>query len=84
MNKLHMPNVLAKSLSEKAVIGTDGAEIGSLYNITMDIESGQLEHVIVSPKEDVQLNFETDSQGRYLIPHRLVESVKDHLVIRID
>lgn len=79
-----MPDVLAKSLSDKAVIGTDGAEIGSLYNITMDFETGQLEHIIVSPAEEgPSLDFETDERGRYLIPHRLVESVKDHLVVSL-
>ncbi|MFP4217517.1 MAG: PRC-barrel domain-containing protein [Salinarchaeum sp.] len=79
-----MQQILAKQLSEKAVIGTDGTEIGSLYNVTMDIDTGRLEYLIVSANNAAaELDFETDQQGRYLIPQHLVESVKDHLVINL-
>lgn len=79
-----MQQILAKQLSEKAVIGTDGTEIGSLYNVTMDINTGRLEYLIVSANNTAAgLDFETDQQGRYLIPQQRVESVKDHLVINL-
>ncbi|QZA88896.1 PRC-barrel domain-containing protein [Salinarchaeum sp. IM2453] len=79
-----MSGILAQTLSEKAVIGTDGSEIGTLYNLTMDIESGRIEDVIVSPTDnDTNFDFETDERGRYRVPNHLVESVKDHLVIRL-
>lgn len=79
-----MSGILAQTLSEKAVIGTDGSEIGTLYNLTMDIESGRIEDVIVSPTDNNNnFDFETDERGRYRIPNHLVESVKDHLVIRL-
>ncbi len=78
-----MQELLARQLSEKAVIGTDGAEIGSVYNVMMDVDSGRLENIVVSPAGTPdEFAFETDEQGRYLIPEHLVESVKDHLVVR--
>ena len=29
-----MPEILAENLSEKSIVGTDGSEIGRLYNVT--------------------------------------------------
>lgn len=77
-----MPAVLAEKLSEKAVMGTDGAEIGSLYNITVDIESGQLRDLVVSPSEEgPEFDFNYDEAGRYRVPVTRVESVRDYIVV---
>ena len=79
-----MPNVLAETLSEKAVMGTDGTELGSLYNITMDVKTGGLKSLIVSPDESIpvgRVDFETDEGGRFLVPVDRVESVKDYIVV---
>ncbi len=79
-----MQEILAKQLSEKTVIGDNGTEVGSLYNVTMDIKSGRLEDLVVSPESNgADLDFETDPQGRYIIPQRLVKSVGDHLVVQL-
>ena len=78
-----MSNVLAERLSEKAVIGTDGTEIGSLYNITMDIDTGRLEDLLVTPEENADdLGFEFDDSGRYRVPVHHVQSVRDHIVVQ--
>jgi sporulation protein YlmC with PRC-barrel domain len=77
-----MPDVLAESLSEKAVMGTDGAEIGSLYNLTVDLESGQLEDLVVAPLEDgPDFEFSFDEDGHYLVPVGRVQSVRDYIVV---
>jgi sporulation protein YlmC with PRC-barrel domain len=77
-----MPDVLAESLSEKAVMGTDGAEIGSLYNVTVDLESGQLEDLVVEPLEDgPEFDFKFDEDGHYLVPVGRVQSVRDYIVV---
>jgi sporulation protein YlmC with PRC-barrel domain len=77
-----MPDVLAERLSEKAVMGTDGAEIGSLYNITVDLESGQLRDLVVAPLEDgPDFEFQVDDDGHYLVPVSRVQSVRDYIVV---
>jgi len=77
-----MPDVLAERLSEKAVMGTDGAEIGSLYNVTVDLESGQLRDLIVSPLEEgPEFDFPTGEEGRYRVPVGRVQSVRDYIVV---
>ena len=77
-----MANVLAENLSEKAVMGSDGAELGTLYNITMDVETGRLKNLIVSPNEHVGgVDFEANEQGQYQIPVGNVQAVKDYIVV---
>lgn len=77
-----MVEILAENLSGKAVMGSDGAELGMLYNITMDLDTGRLEHLVINPHESYGSDeFETDAEGRPLIPVRRVQAVKDHMII---
>ncbi|QCC50083.1 PRC-barrel domain-containing protein [Halapricum salinum] len=77
-----MAEILAENLSGKAVMGTDGAELGMLYNITMDIDSGRLVNLVVEPDEHVtDVEFDYDDQGRILVPVNRVQAVKDHMII---
>ncbi len=78
-----MAEILAENLSGKAVMGSDGAELGMLYNITMDIDTGRLEHLLVEPNEErgVDTEFEVDDAGRMRIPVGRVQAVKDHMII---
>ncbi|MFB6309182.1 MAG: PRC-barrel domain-containing protein [Haloarculaceae archaeon] len=78
-----MAEILAENLSGKDVMGTDGAEIGSLYNITMDIESGRLHNLVIEPREDFQeSDFERNENGRVLVPVGRVQAVKDHMIVK--
>ena len=77
-----MAEILAENLSGKAVMGTDGTELGMLYNITMDSNSGRLENLVVDPDDMLrEANFETDSGGRLLVPVTRVQAVKDHMIV---
>jgi len=77
-----MAAILAENLSGKDVMGSDGAELGSLYNITMDLASGSLEHLIIDPAESVQdTDFEYSEQGRMMVPVERVKAVKDHMIV---
>ncbi|MEF8882195.1 MAG: PRC-barrel domain-containing protein [Halapricum sp.] len=77
-----MAEILAENLSGKAVMGTDGAELGMLYNITMDLESGRLANLVIDPEEHVgDVEFDYDDQGRILVPVNRVQAVKDHMII---
>ncbi|MBV0925261.1 MULTISPECIES: PRC-barrel domain-containing protein [Haloarcula] len=77
-----MAEILAENLSGKDVMGTDGTEIGSLYNITMDISSGTLYNLVIDPAESLRnTDFEYTDQGRLLIPVERVKAVKDHMIV---
>lgn len=78
-----MADILAENLSGKTVMGADGAELGMLYNINMDLKSGELHDLIVDPQEGSvkDADFQTDDYGHYLVPVSRVQAVKDHIVI---
>ncbi|MEF8852048.1 MAG: PRC-barrel domain-containing protein [Haloarculaceae archaeon] len=77
-----MAEILAENLSGKAVTGSDGAELGMLYNITMDIDSGRLENLLIDPNEHIDTSdFDTDEQGRLLVPVGRVQAVKDQMIV---
>ena len=78
-----MAEILAENLSGKAVMGSDGTELGILYNITMDLRSGKLADLVVQPKEETAFDadFEIDENGNYRLPARDVQAVKDYIVV---
>ncbi|MBX0287859.1 PRC-barrel domain-containing protein [Haloarcula salinisoli] len=78
-----MAEILAENLSGKDVMGSDGAEMGSLYNITMDLSSGSLNHLVIDPAESLRnTDFEYSDQGRLLVPVERVKAVKDHMIVQ--
>ena len=79
-----MADVLASNLSEKAVMGSDGTELGTLDNISMDIDTGTLTNLLVLPNEALaadQVGFDRDGEGRFLVPVSRVQAVKDYVVV---
>jgi sporulation protein YlmC with PRC-barrel domain len=78
-----MAEILAENLSGKAVMGSDGTELGMLYNITMDSNSGRLDNLVVEPDENVRADsFSRSDSGRFLIPVERVQAVKDHMIVQ--
>lgn len=80
-----MADILAENLSGKSVMGADGMEFGMLYNITMDLKSGTLQELIVTPDEEFstdRANYDTDEEGRLRVPVSDVQAVKDYIVVR--
>lgn len=77
-----MTEVLAENLSDKEVMGSDGASLGTLYNITMDLKTGSLKRLVVDPGDRAgDADFERDEHGNYLVPVSRVQAVKDTIVV---
>ncbi|MGM0604055.1 MAG: PRC-barrel domain-containing protein [Halobacteriota archaeon] len=79
-----MVDILAENLSGKSVMGADGTELGDLYNITMDLKTGRLNDLLVTPNEGIlasNLEFDTDEDGRMRVPVSSVQAVKDYIVV---
>ncbi len=77
-----MPDILAENLSDKEVMGSDGSNLGTLYNITMDLKTGTLHHLILDPGQRAgDLEFERDEAGNYRVPVSHVQAVKDTIVV---
>ena len=76
---------LAEELSAKAIMGTDGTELGTLHNVTVNIQTGKLDALLVEPREGVspdRLPFEFDDAGQFRVPADRVEAVRDYVVVR--
>ena len=78
-----MPDVLARNLLDKAVMGSDGTELGTLSTMTVDTETGRLHDLVVTPRNDTdaQIDLDRDDEGRYTVPIGSVQAVKDHIVV---
>jgi len=84
-----MPDELAEDLSGKGVMGADGAQLGALYNVEINVKTGTIGDLLVSPYEDVNPNalaFETgtDEENETIvrIPVSRVQDVKDYIVVQ--
>lgn len=80
-----MAEILAENLSGKAVMGSDGTELGMLYNITMDLKTGELADLIIEPDEQLEtesVELSSDEQGRFQVPVNRVQAVKDYIVVQ--
>jgi len=80
-----MSDILAENLSGKSVMGSDGTELGLLYNITMDLKSGALNDLVIEPDEELSrraVDFGLDDAGRFLVPVNRVQAVKDYIVVQ--
>ncbi|KTG08936.1 photosystem reaction center subunit H [Haloprofundus marisrubri] len=81
-----MADILAENLSGKAVMGSDGTELGMLYNITMNHKTGALSDLLITPDEEAlgldASSFDRDDDGRFRVPVSHVRAVKDYIVVQ--
>lgn len=75
-----MATVLATKLSSKPVLGADGERLGTVHNVTMNPETGELLSVVVDPKGDLQ-GFERTTEGRVRLPASSIEGLDDYLIV---
>ncbi|MDO9517603.1 MAG: PRC-barrel domain-containing protein [Methanosarcinaceae archaeon] len=76
-----MSKVFAKNLSSKQVMATDGTELGVLFNIVMDVKTGDLVNLLIKP--DLALDtskYKTDAQY-IIVPFEAVRAIKDYIVV---
>ncbi|WP_292468665.1 PRC-barrel domain-containing protein [Methanolobus sp.] len=76
-----MANVFAKNLSSKQVMATDGTEIGILFNIVMDIKTGDLIDLIVKPDMSLDTSRYKVDEQYILLPFESVRAIKDYIVV---
>jgi sporulation protein YlmC with PRC-barrel domain len=71
-------------LKGKTVMTSDGLILGTISNFVIDTDTGQINHVLVNPAEDIASdNQEKDAQGRLVIPFKTMKSVKDVVVLEM-
>ena len=77
-----MSTVLASMLSETPVMRADGKELGTVQNVMMNVETGELEHVLVTPPDDdVVYEFDRADDGAIRVPAARVIGLDDYLMV---
>lgn len=76
-----MAKVLAKSLSNKRVMLTDGSELGFISNVIMDIRTGELIYLVVKPTSMVDTSKYQTQDDYVLIPFAAVRAAKDYAIV---
>lgn len=62
-------------------MSTNGEELGTVENITMDVNSGALEAVRVAPASDTIRGFDRTDDGSLLVPATCLCDVDDYLLV---
>jgi len=70
-------------LSKKDIVSSNGDEIGSLHNVTMNMKTGELLDLIIEPHREVDTsNYET-KEDYIIIPFKNVKAIKDMIVVDV-
>jgi len=76
-----LTEIPGKKLSDKEVVSSNGDEIGKIYNITLNVKTGELADLVVEPRQNVDnSNFRT-YDDLILIPFKKVRAIKDMVIV---
>lgn len=74
----------ASDVIKKSVMTVDGELIGTVSNIVVDTDAGVIKTVLVKPQgTNKYSDFQTDKEGRYMIPLKSMKSFKDVFVVEV-
>jgi len=77
-----MTRTFARSLSRKKIMSNDGKLIGTLKNLRVDFDSGQVLDLIVHPDQSFVTDGYTLEDGNLLVvPFEAVKYIKDYIVV---
>jgi sporulation protein YlmC with PRC-barrel domain len=76
-----MAEILASTLDGYSVMTADGVELGTLRAVTMDVETGDLEHLRVEPDGPAPDGFDRTEDGLLLVPAGDVEAKSDYVLV---
>lgn len=76
-----MKSILARALARKQIITNDGKVLGVLKNILVDIESGQITEIVLTPDPSFDVSGYHMEGERMLIPFEAVRDIKDYVVV---
>ncbi|MCX8173755.1 MAG: PRC-barrel domain-containing protein [Thermoplasmata archaeon] len=69
-------------LRGKTVMTNDGQILGVVDNFVVDSLSGEIEHMLVVPAEELDTRgFKLDNQNRIILPFKSMRAVKDVIVM---
>ncbi|MDL5503146.1 MAG: PRC-barrel domain-containing protein, partial [Candidatus Methanoperedens sp.] len=76
-----MAKILAKNLTNKRVMLTDGSELGTVNNVVMESKTGELLYLMVKPNSFVDVSKYKNQDNYLLIPFEAVRAAKDYAIV---
>lgn len=71
-------------LKGKTVMTNDGQILGMIDNFVLNTQTGDINHVLVIPAEEIDARlFKADGQGRLILPFSEMRDVRDVVVMNI-
>ena len=71
-------------LRGKTVMTNEGQILGMIENFVVDTITGELQHVLVIPAEEVEVRlYRTDAQGKLILPFNEMKAVRDVVVMDV-
>jgi len=81
LNSSGMARVLARSLSKKKIVTNEGKVIGTLKNLVVDFETGQVVDMIVQPDPSFDASGYRVEGDRMFVPFESVKDIKDYIIV---
>ncbi len=79
-----MMKKFVSELRGKTVMTNDGQILGMIENFVTDTMTGELQHVLIIPAEEIEVRlFRTDAQGRIILPFSEMRAVRDVVVMDV-
>ena len=76
-----MTRILARQLSKKKIMTNDGKVIGTLKNIIVDVETGQVIDLIIHPDSSFDTSGYRLEGDKLYINFDAVKDIKDYIVV---
>ena len=76
-----MESVALSSLTDCIVLLTDGTQLGTLDNLTLDTETGELEYLCIDPCSPDVREFPRMENGQMVVPIDRVEAKQECLLV---
>ncbi len=73
--------IFAKNLSNKQVMGSDGTDLGTLYDLIVDVNTGDILDLMVKPDPDLNIQEFRIENDFLLLPFDSVRAIKDYIVV---
>lgn len=73
--------IFAKNLSNKQVMGSDGTDLGALYDLVIDVNTGDILDLMVKPDPDLNVQEFKIENDFLLLPFDSVRAIKDYIVV---
>ncbi len=77
-----MDRIIASDLRDKEVCTNQGTILGYVFDLSVDMDTGEIEFLIIEPYSDeVSNELSTDEEGFAHVPASTIVSVRDDVVV---